>query len=69
MEFDNVKNPEHYHLPNGLEVKDVIGHMTFFRASAIKYIFRAGKKSKEKEIEDLRKAIQNLEFEIKRIET
>lgn len=53
---DPVSHPSHYINPNGAELIDLIEHLPFTRGSAIKYIFRAGKKDPEKEIEDLKKA-------------
>ena len=67
-EKDMVKEPEHYMTPCGLNVQLIYRHLPFFRGNAMKYIFRAGKKYPEKEIEDLKKAITCLEFEIKRLE-
>lgn len=64
--MSNVDHPSHYTwLKNkcGIEVIDIARHMDFCLGNAIKYILRAGHKSdssmddKEKEIEDLRKAI------------
>lgn len=65
---DNVAYPSHYTsvVPN-IECIQVTRHMNFCRGSAIKYLWRAGHKDKQKEIEDLRKAIQFIEFEIQRI--
>ena len=64
---DNVKHPAHYaDTVPGIECIQVTRYMNFCRGNAIKYIWRAGHKNDE--IEDLKKAIQYLEFEIKRIE-
>jgi hypothetical protein len=65
--IDNNK-PAHYE--NGTD-KDVIDFcheysLNFCKGSAVKYIARAGKK--EDEIEDLKKAIDFLQREIKRLE-
>ena len=52
-------NPNHYTAPNvpqGIELIDFIDHLPFARGNAIKYIFRAGRKSTASEIEDLKKA-------------
>lgn len=59
---DPVEHPAHYCLPNGAELLDLIEDVPYSRAAAIKYIFRAGRKDKTKELEDLRKA----EFLIRR---
>ena len=66
---DNVKHPSHYaDTVPGIECIQVTQHFNFNRGNAIKYIWRAGEKDKSKEIEELKKAIQYLEFEIARIE-
>lgn len=68
---DNALRPSHYDV-GGIEVIDAIkawGYGEGFnRGNAIKYIVRAGHKDPSKEVEDLRKAITYLEFEIARIE-
>jgi len=62
-----VNNPSHYcSHPSGVECKDIVGHYTFFPGAAMKYIWRAGLKGDI--IEDYRKAIKCLEFEIERLE-
>lgn len=63
--FDTINHPAHY-TEGKYECKDYIQSKGygFELANAVKYITRAGKKSPEKEIEDLRKAIQYLEFYI-----
>lgn len=64
---DVVSHPTHYTShPSGVECKDIVGHYPFFVGSAIKYLWRAGLKS-EDAVTDLRKAIQNIEFEIQRL--
>ena len=66
-----VDHPAHYQL-GGIEVIDVITAWGFAegfnRGNAIKYIARAGRKDKAKEIEDLEKARQYIDFEIARLE-
>lgn len=63
---DNVNHPPHYKWLKdkcGIEAVDIARHLDFCLGNAIKYILRAGHKhstslsDKEKEIEDLRKAI------------
>jgi hypothetical protein len=63
---DNVKHPSHYtdRVP-GIECIEVSQHFNFNLGNAIKYIWRSGNKGDV--VEDLRKAIQYLEFELKRI--
>ena len=76
-EDENISHPSHYTwLKNkcGIEVIDMIRHLPFNKACAIKYILRAGHKKdislsdNQKEIEDLKKAIWYLNDEIQRIE-
>ena len=70
---DKVNHPNHYTWLKekcGIEVIDITRHMDFDLGNAIKYILRAGHKSeegyddKEKQIEDLRKAIWYINDEI-----
>lgn len=63
-EKDNVNHPSHYTShPSGIECIDITQHHDFCVGNAIKYLWRAGLKkeegltNKEKEIEDLRKAL------------
>lgn len=65
---DSINHPSHYRLPNGVECIDVTQWFNFARGNAIKYIWRAGKKNPATEIEDLKKARKNLDFEITRLE-
>lgn len=60
---DPVKHPSHY-TEGKYECKDYINcrGYGFELGNAVKYITRAGKKSPDKEIEDLRKAVQYLDF-------
>lgn len=58
-----VKHPTHYGKhPSGIECIDVVQHMSFNLGNAVKYIWRADLKNDA--IEDMKKAIQYLEFEI-----
>ena len=61
---DMINHPDHY--TKGIEVFDYVEswEMNFYRGNVIKYTTRAGLKSKHTEIEDLQKAIANLEREI-----
>ena len=49
---DPVNHPSHYTAYSGLEVIDLTEQMNFCRGNAVKYICRAGKKSKETEVQD-----------------
>ena len=62
------KSPIHYTRGN-IEVWDFIRDqgLNYFRGNAIKYICRAGFKSPQTEVEDLKKAIHYLENELNSI--
>ena len=65
--MDNVDHPSHYGgKDNPYETIKVIDswNLDFCLGNAVKYISRAGKKDKDKHIEDLRKAIFYIEHEI-----
>lgn len=67
---DKHKHPDYYQ-SGGIEVFDIIDHFVggdFYLGNALKYICRAGKKSKETKIEDLRKAAHYIEEAIRREE-
>lgn len=77
-EEDNVNHPSHYTWLKekcGIEVIDITRHMDFNLGNAIKYILRAGHKkdyylhSKQKEIEDLKKAAWYINDKIKQLES
>lgn len=58
-----VKHPAHYNKhPSGIECIDVVQYMGFNLGNAVKYIWRADLKADA--IEDMKKAIQYLQFEI-----
>lgn len=66
---DNVNSPSHY-TDGKIEVIDFIEDkkLGFCLGNAIKYISRAGKKDKDKESEDIKKAIWYLNRYLKEIE-
>ena len=66
---DNVNHPSHY-TDGKIEVIDFIEDkkLNYHRGNAIKYIARAGKKHKNKEVEDLQKAVWYLTREIERLQ-
>ena len=68
---DPVSHPSHY-TDGKIEVIDFIQdkHLDFSRGNVVKYVSRAGKKggSKEKELEDLKKARQYCDFAIRELE-
>jgi hypothetical protein len=65
-ENNSVNHPVHYN-KGKIEVWDFISDqgLNFDRGSAIKYICRAGTKDPKKEIQDLEKAIEFINHEIK----
>lgn len=65
---DTVNHPSHY-TDGKIEVIDFIEDkgLNFHRGNAVKYIARAGKKDKSKEVEDLQKAVWYLQREIDRL--
>lgn len=76
-EQDKVNHPSHYTWLKekcGIEVIDITRHLDFDRGNAIKYLLRSGYKieegytAKEKEIEDLKKAIWYINDRIKYLE-
>ena len=67
VSHDPVNNPSHYTSDqSGVECIQVAEHMNFCRGNALKYLWRAGKKSNE--VEDLKKAIWYIQREIDRLE-
>lgn len=72
---DNVNHPKHYTShPSGIECIEIARHYCFSIGNAIKYLWRAGLKvdvgltDKQKEIEDLNKAIWYIKDRIKQLE-
>lgn len=66
--FDSVHRPAHYAEGRKYEPRKVIADwgLNFNLGNAVKYVARAGRKGDK--IEDLRKAIQYIEFEIEELE-
>lgn len=70
---DPVHHPSHYdrgrcpQCGTPIETRAVIEDMPYFRGAAVKYAIRAGRKDPTKEIEDLAKARQCIDFEIDRL--
>ena len=72
---DNINHPQYYNShPSGIECIEIARHYCFSIGNAIKYLWRAGLKSdasmsdKQKEIEDLKKAIWYINDRIKQLE-
>lgn len=75
-EKESVNHPKHYNShPSGVECIDIIRHYCYDIGAAIKYLWRAGLKTeegmtdREKEIEDLRKAIWYINDRIRQLQT
>lgn len=65
---EKIDHPPHYNEhPSGVECITIAEHMGFCLGNALKYIWRAGLKSKDP-IEDLKKARWYIDQEIKRLE-
>lgn len=67
---ETINHPEHYGGDNTYEAIKVIEawNLDFSLGNTIKYISRAGKKDKSKEIEDMKKALWYLDRKIKTLE-
>lgn len=58
MQEDKVNHPKHYtNHPSGIECIEITQHHDFCIGNAIKYLWRAGIKGADTEVEDLEKAI------------
>ena len=64
---DAINHPSHYTQYKGVEVIDITEQLNFNRGNAVKYIARAGYKSEDTEIQDLKKAKWYVEREISRL--
>ena len=66
-----IINPQHYRSTNHIQCIDVIEawELSYHRGNVIKYVLRAGKKSPETEIEDLKKAEWYIQREIARLQS
>jgi len=66
-----VNHPDHYggseNLYEAIKVIDA-WNLGFSLGNTVKYISRAGKKDKQKEVEDLKKALWYLQHHIKNLE-
>lgn len=65
--YEEVVHPDHYQFPNGGEILDVIEHLSFNLGSAMKYLYRAGKKPRVDAQTDLDKAIFYIRREQERL--
>lgn len=67
MSGDPVEHPDHYTWIPGHECIEIAEHFSYCLGAALKYIWRAGRKDRAKEIEDLRKARTYIDREIARL--
>lgn len=66
---DAVDHPSHYNEhPSGVECIDIVEHMTFNTGNCVKYLWRAGLKDANPQVQDLKKARWYLDREIQRLE-
>lgn len=66
---DQVNHPTHYTSdPSGVEAIEITRHRNFNVGNAFKYLWRAGLKNQDTQIEDLKKAIFYIQDEINRLE-
>jgi len=63
---EDITAPSYYRWVPGVECVDVIQHFNLCRGAAMKYIWRAGRKTSDPR-SDLLKAITFLEIEIRRV--
>ena len=65
---DPVNHPKHYTSdPSGVECIEITRHRNFNIGCAMKYLWRAGLKDSETEVQDLEKAVWYIQDEIKRL--
>lgn len=68
-ENDAVNHPKHYTSdPSGIECIQIVRHRNFNIGNAIKYLWRAGLKDGNSDIQDLQKAVWYIQDEIERLE-
>ena len=64
-------SPSYYQFPNGVQVRDISKYLTSFGGQALQYVARSTRldgNNKGDRIENLRKAIEMIQWEIERIE-
>ena len=64
----SIGKRSYYGFPNGVEAEDICRYLSFNLGNVVKYACRAGRKDATKKIEDLMKARDYLDNEIKRLE-
>lgn len=67
-QYDQVNHPKHYTSdPSGVECIEITRHRNFNIGNAMKYLWRAGLKDSDAEVQDLEKAVWYIQDEIKRL--
>ena len=66
MSYEKVNQPLHYQSKSGQSALDIIHDfdLNFNLGNTLKYVIRAGKKPDAEKIDDLKKAIFYLEYEL-----
>ena len=64
MNNNVIDHPDYYRLPCGRDLEDFIHfcHLSFAQGSAVKYLWRAGKKDGESKTKDLNKCLHYLTY-------
>lgn len=69
LKDDAVNHPTHYTThPSGIECIEITRHHDFAIGNAIKYLWRAGLKDSDNEVQDLKKAIWYIQDKINQLE-
>lgn len=69
FKHDFVNHPKHYcDHPSGIECIEITRHHDFTIGNAIKYLWRAGLKDSDNEIQDLKKAVWYIQDKIAQLE-
>lgn len=69
LKHDFVNHPKHYcDHPSGIECIEITRHHDFAIGNAIKYLWRAGLKDSDNEIQDLKKAVWYIQDKIAQLE-
>jgi hypothetical protein len=68
-QVSNIDHPKHYISdPSGIECIQITRHRNFNIGNVIKYVWRAGLKENNSDVQDLKKAVWYLLDEINRLE-
>ena len=65
LKEDLISKPNHYNWHPAAECKDIVSHFVYNKSTAIAYVWRSEHKGTEED--DIRKAIQHLQFELDKI--